>query len=317
MSFSSQVKEELSLHITGKKHCLLAELAAITAFCGTIVISKDERFSLKFTTENLAVARKCFTLLKKTYNINTEILLRYNPRHGNKVYAIYVQDDVDTKKILKDIKLIDNYNEICENMSLVDGTLIERNCCKRAFIRGAFLSAGSISDPNKGYHFEIVCQTKVQAEQLKDIINTFAKDGAKTVERKKHFVTYLKEGNLIVDILNVMEAHKALMELENIRIVKEIRNSVNRKVNCEAANLNKTVSAAVKQVEDIEYIRDNMGLEKLDKPLYDVAVARLENPQATLAEIGDILSEPIGKSGVNHRLKKLGEIASDLKNRRN
>ena len=126
-------------------------------------------------------------------------------------------------------------------------------------------------------------------------------------------MVYIKEGSGIVDILNVMEAHIALMELENVRILKEVRNSVNRKVNCETANLNKTISAAVKQIEDIEYIRDNYGLSKLSESLEEMARLRLDNPDASLKELGDMLSPPVGKSGVNHRLRKICEIAEDLR----
>ena len=174
------------------------------------------------------------------------------------------------------------------------------------------MAAGSISDPEKFYHFEIVCSTMEKAEQLCRIIQNFQID-AKIVERKKHFVVYIKEGSGIVDILNVMEAHIALMDLENVRIVKEMRNSVNRKVNCETANLNKTVSAAVKQIEDIKYIRDTVGLEVLSPVLKDMAIVRLENPETPLKELGTLLSPSVGKSGVNHRLRKLGRIADELR----
>ena len=185
---------------------------------------------------------------------------------------------------------------------------------KRAYIRGAFLAAGSMSDPSKSYHFEIVCDEEEQAEYLKELMSGFELDG-KVVQRKKNYVVYLKEGSQIVDILNVMEAHVALMELENVRIMKEMRNSVNRKVNCETANINKTVSAAVKQTEDIRYIQDTVGFEKLSEGLKDVALTRLAYPDATLKELGELLENPIGKSGVNHRLRKLSEIAEKLRDR--
>ncbi|WP_320977374.1 DNA-binding protein WhiA, partial [Enterocloster asparagiformis] len=126
---------------------------------------------------------------------------------------------------------------------------------------------------------------------------------------------YIKEGSQIVDILNVMEAPVALMELENIRIVKEMRNSVNRQVNCETANINKTVSAAVKQMDDIRYIQAVIGLDGLPDNLREMALVRLERPDATLKELGEALNPPVGKSGVNHRLRKLGILADDLRER--
>ncbi len=190
--------------------------------------------------------------------------------------------------------------------------MVQAVCCKRAYIRGAFITAGSMSDPGKSYHFEIVCDTRGEAEYLRTMVNSFDMD-AKIVARKKTYVVYLKEGSQIVDVLNVMEAHVALLELENVRIVKEMRNSVNRKVNCETANINKTVSAAVRQMEDIKYIRDTVGFDKLPEGLKDVALTRLENPDATLKELGGLLKDPVGKSGVNHRLRKLSEIAVKLR----
>lgn len=169
-----------------------------------------------------------------------------------------------------------------------------------------------MSDPHKSYHFEFVCTTREQAEQLRELILDFEMD-AKIVQRKKYFVVYLKEGDQIVNMLNVMEAHIALMNLENVRIIKEMRNSVNRQVNCETANINKTVNAAVRQIEDIEFIRDKIGLNELPEHLRKMAEVRLEYPEAPLKELGAYLTPPVGKSGVNHRLRKLCEIADNMR----
>lgn len=190
---------------------------------------------------------------------------------------------------------------------------MEKTCCKRAFIRGAFLEAGSITDPNKSYHFEIVCKTMEQARFLQATINEEFDLNSKIVERKEHFVVYIKEGEEIVEMLNIMEAFVALMNLENVRILKEMRNSINRKVNCETANLIKAVKSASKQIQDIEYIRDSIGIDSLPKNLQEMAWVRLENPNATLKELGELMDPPVGKSGVNHRLRKLAEIAENLK----
>lgn len=233
----------------------------------------------------------------------------------SRTYTVLVSDHREARRLLEAVKLIDEYGEVGENLSVVRNIVIQNSCCRRAFIRGAFLASGSISDPKKFYHFEIVCATMAKAEQLRAIIATFSID-AKIVARKKYFVVYIKEGSQIVDILNVMEAPLALMELENIRIMKEMRNSVNRQVNCETANINKTVSAAVKQLEDIEYIRDTAGLSSLPDNLFEIAQMRLEKPEATLKELGEALSPPVGKSGVNHRLRKLSALADRLRERR-
>ena len=235
MSFSSRIKEELSRHMSAARHCQIAEIAAILSLCGRIQISGDDHYSIKIHTENVTVARKCFTLLRKTFNIETDISIRRNA------------------------------------------------------------------------HLGIVCATEAKARQIQSIMATFDID-AKIVIRKRYYVVYIKEGSQIVDILNVMEAHLSLMELENIRILKEMRGNVNRQVNCETANINKTVSAAVKQIEDIEFIRDTVGFESLPDGLAQIARARLLKPEATLKELGEDLEPPVGKSGVNHRLRKLKEI---------
>lgn len=313
MSFSQNVKEELSLQIPQARHCMLAEMAAIISLCGRILITTSDKYSVKIHTENIYVARKYFTLVKKAFNIRAEITIRQNAYLRNsRTYTITVNDNESAIRILQSVKLIDENREIKENLSIVNNVIIMNGCCKRAFLRGAFLSAGSISRPEKSYHFEIVCTTMEKAEQLCSIIKFFEID-AKIVERKKYFVVYIKEGESIVDMLNIMEAHKSLMELENIRILKEMRNTVNRKVNCETANLNKTVSAAVKQIEDITYISNTVGLGSLPKPLYEMAVTRLENPDASLKELGTLMNPPVGKSGVNHRLRKLSEIAESAR----
>ena len=273
MSFSSEVKEELFNHVGKSRHCQIAEMAAIMAWESDNPLTDEKKYIL-------------FSWLCDTESLE-----------GSSMQKMY-----------EAVKMWDHENNMPILRDTVDGVLIQQSCCKRAYIRGAFLAAGSISDPNKSYHFEVVCRTLEQAEQLQEVINYFNMD-AKIVERKKHYVVYLKEGSQIVDILNVMEAHIALMNLENVRILKEMRNSVNRKVNCETANISKTVNAAVKQLEDIMYVRDNMGLETLPDNLREIALLRLEYPEAPLKELGTYLNPPVGKSGVNHRLRKISSIA--------
>jgi len=165
-----------------------------------------------------------------------------------------------------------------------------------------------MSNPKKAYHMEFVTDDLEKAERLQEIIRAFSVD-AKIIQRKKHYVVYIKEGSQIVDLLNVMEAHVSLMDLENVRIIKEMRNQVNRQVNCEAANISKTVNAASKQIEDIIFIRDHVGFGNLNEGLRDIARLRIEHPEASLKELGAMLQPPISKSGVNHRLRKLSYYA--------
>lgn len=291
MSFSGEIKEELTGLYKEARHCNLAELSALLHMCGEFGEDENGVCTLKFHSENFQVTRKCFTLMEKTFNIRAGILIRRNMAKGSCSYYLYWKG---------------------EELLAVKDTVIQAVCCKRAYIRGAFIASGSMSAPSKSYHFEIVCAKEGQAEYLKDLIRSFGMD-AKIVPRKKTYVVYLKEGSQIVDILNVMEAHISLMRLENVRIVKEMRNSVNRKVNCETANINKTVSAAVRQIEDIEFLKEAVGLDKLPEGLRDVALTRLANPEATLKELGSLMAEPVGKSGVNHRLRKLSEMAEKLR----
>ena len=253
MSFSGMVKEELSRHIGTGRHCKIAELAAIFTFCGSLGTGSDGKFFLRIQTENEALARKSFTLLQKTFNIETDVSNSRTDcfRRGN-LSCISVTDQALIKEILDSLKL--EISGISGGMPFVSNSIVyQRDCCKRAFVRGAFLCAGSISDPRKGYHFEIVCPSQEIGVQLQEIVRSFHID-AKIVLRKKSYVFYVKEGAQIVDMLAIMEANVALMDLENIRILKEMRNSVNRKVNCETANINKTVNAAVKQIEDIRLL---------------------------------------------------------------
>lgn len=313
MSFSSEVKEELATHGSSSRHCQLAELAAIICFLGRTETDGESGIRLGLQTENEAVLRKCFTLLKKTFNISTDIVIRRNAYLNKKPsFQVSVLEDEDARRVLLAARLLDEHGEIGENLSVVGNLVVQNPCCRRAFLRGAFLAAGSISDPEKFYHYEIACTAQAKARQLQDIMATFDMD-ARIVKRKKYFVVYVKEGSQIVNLLNVMEAPVALMELENIRILKEMRGSVNRQVNCETANINKTVSAAVKQMEDIVFIRDMIGLEQLPEGLCQIAKLRLERPEASLKELGEALDPVVGKSGVNHRLRKLSILAEELR----
>jgi hypothetical protein len=294
---------------SGGRHCRLAETAAILSLCGKIIITENNCYCVKIQTENLPVARKYFTLLRKTFNIKAEVSVRKS--NEMRYYSVVVRKDQEARRLLTETCLLDTDRKIYECISPIHTRLLRQNCCKRAFIRGAFLAAGSVSDPRKSYHFEIVCASEEKAAQLQNLLMQYQID-AKTVVRKKHYVVYVKEGSQIVDLLGLMGAHVSLMQLENVRIVKEMRNSVNRKVNCETANLNKTVSAAVRQLEDIKYIESTVGLHELAESLEEVARLRLAHPDASLKELGDMLTPKVGKSGVNHRLRKISLIAEQL-----
>lgn len=312
MSFSREVKDEIEKHLSNPRHCRIAETAALLSICGRLIEKNGKVKAIIFQTENLIVARKYFTLLRKTFNINTEILIRKNmAMKKSTIYFLVVKRHEQVQLLYQAAKLRET-GEQHERGLEVDSLIMQNTCCKRAFIRGVFLAAGSMSDPEKTYHFEVAMPDVFRARQLKEVIHSFDID-AKIVLRKRSYVVYVKEGSQIVDLLNVMEAHNALMNFENIRIVKEMRNSINRQVNCEAANINKTVMAAAKQIDDIVFIRDTIGFDNLTEGLEEIAELRVSYPEASLKELGAMLSPPIGKSGVNHRLKKLCCIADGLR----
>ncbi len=289
MSFSSRVKEELARHISSARHCQIAELAAIMNFCGQYGRDSEGNYTIGFQTENEEVVRKGFTLLKKTYNIEDGVAL----------------NEQDMQEVLQKLGRLDQP---------VSRLIVKNTCCKRAFLRGTFLSVGSMSDPAKSYHLEFACTDENKARQLQDIMSDFDID-SRIILRKKYYVVYLKEGSGIVDLLNVCGAPVSLMDMENLRILKEMRNSVNRRVNCETANIAKTVNAAARQVDDIEYLKAHYDFKDLPHSLREMAEVRLEYPDASLKELGEYFNPPIGKSGVNHRLRKLSELAERVRDK--
>ena len=313
MSFSLEVKEELSKHIGSSRHCQLAEIAAIIDGAGFIRAGEDGKLALYLHDDNPLVVRKFFTLLRKAFNIGTSILEDVpNIKENGRIYRPVIVDGKDLHSVLGAIRMIDTEGHIRDISDGMSPQVTRNSCCKRAFLRDSFMCLGSISDPNKGYHLEYVCDRRQQAENLQEMIESFDIK-AMIVRRKKYYVLYIKEGAGIVDLLNIMEAPVSLMNLENLRIVKEMRNSINRRVNCEVANITKTVNAATKQIEDITYLRDHYGFENLPVNLREMAEVRLEHPDSTLLELGKFLDPEVGKSGVNHRLRKLSELADKLK----
>lgn len=312
MSFSSKVKGELSLHFGNGRHCEIAEAAAFVNICGQIG-GFGSHFCLKIQSENFLAIKKCFTLCRNTFNIKPDLSIKSSgKKRRTRVYTLLVRQHQQAEPILRATGLLHAENAQDRIERRIYPPVVSSICCRRAFIRGAFIAAGSVSDPEKNYHLEFVSGERSMAEQLRELINSFGLD-AKMVERKEHFVVYLKEGEQIVDLLNVMGAPLALMDLENVRIVKEVRNDVNRRVNCETANLNKVVGAAVKQLEDIAYIEKTIGLSNLPEQLEEMARIRLEYPDKSLKELGSYFMTPVGKSGVNHRLRKISSIAETLR----
>ena len=313
MSFSLEVKEELEKKTDSARHCQIAEFAAFMGMSGNIYETDNNELQLEFISENEVVIRKFYSLLYKIFGVDEKGVVAVENKTSGSPTVLRIEDKDSVVSILMTLKWFDEQKATL-NATFADKRLIQKDCCKKAFIRGAFLVAGSISDPNKFYHYEIVCRFEEDAEILKETLCFFGLD-AKITVRKNSFVVYLKEANNITDVLVMMGAMKAQMELVNIMILKGISNDINRKVNCETANLNKTIEAAVKQTNDIMFIRDTIGLESLNDNLRNIAYLRLDNPDVNLKDLGEMLDPPVGKSGVNHRLRKICELADELRNK--
>ena len=312
MSFSSKVKGEICRYIDISHEEALAEISAIMKVSGTLAFS-GRQISFKITTENPASARLMFTILKENFSIHSKLMVKKsNSLKKNNIYMVLITEDMGVKELLRDTGILREVDGIMSLDYSIDQELISKDENARAYIRGAFIGGGSISNPEKNYHLEFVTHSLEYAEDLSKLINKFGLN-SKVIQRKSSYIVYIKEGEQIVDLLNIIGAHASLLELENIRIMKEMRNNVNRLVNCETANLSKTVNAAIRQVESIKLIQKEVGLLRLPKNLREIAELRLSYPDESLKELGEMLDPPVGKSGINHRLRKIEKIAEELR----
>jgi len=308
MSFASETKKELT-NIEMKDCCAKAELSALIRMNGVLSYS-NRKIVVDIQTENAAIARRIYILLKKQYGIVVELLVRKKMRlKKNNVYIVRVIERA--KEILEDLKII---NEDFTKIEEIYPKLVTKKCCKRSYLRGSFLAGGSVNNPEtSSYHLEIFSLTKEFNEALCELMNSFDLN-SKVLERKKGYITYLKEAEKIAEFLNIIGAHQALLRFEDVRIVRDMRNSVNRLVNCETANLNKTIGAAIRQVENIRLIDETVGLGILPDKLREIAELRVTYQDVTLKELGEMVSTgKISKSGINHRLRKIDEIADKLR----
>lgn len=303
MSFSNDVKNELSRIETNDACCDKAELLGLLRMSGAVII-RGSNVGIHFSTENAALARRVLQLLKSNYQVQTEVVITRSRRlKKNNRYQVRVIPAPQVSRALTELQLLSVESDL-------KNPLLNNHCCKRAFLRGAFLGGGSISRPSSDYHLEMVTGNEDFAHCIIKVMHNFSLK-AKLTDRKNDFIVYLKDGESITRFLSVIGAHNSMMDFENVRIVKEMRNNVNRVVNCETANLNKVVKAAVRQINCIKYIEQHLGLNQLPQTLQDTARLRLEHPDASLNELVEF-SGGIGKSGINHRLKKLQETAVGL-----
>ncbi|MGI6731755.1 MAG: DNA-binding protein WhiA [Anaerovoracaceae bacterium] len=313
MSFSVNTKNELSRIEPEKKCCQLAEIAGFLRMCGVIKLSGSMKMDLKITTENPAVARHFKILTADYFGMKSSLVITQNSLIGKgRLYELVIDSTTNSEMILRETGILmvrEGFNYISDG---IYPDLIKTKCCRKAYLRGVFLGAGTISDPEKAYHLEIVCNSEVLGNDVRKLINSFGLNSKLTV-RKKKYVVYIKEAEKIIDFLNILGAHGQLLELENIRIMKDLRNKTNRISNCDSANLDKMINASARQLENIKLIDETRGIASLPDKLYETAVLRLENPEASLAELAEMLNPPLKKSGINHRLKKIEEIADRIR----
>lgn len=308
MSFAAQTKKELTL-IEADECCSRAELSALIRMNGSIQITNG-RIVLDISTENAAIARRIFSLLKRTFRLHAEVLVRKKMRlKKNNIYMVRVPHRVE--ELLRELYIIKEGFQFTPG---IEPEIVKNMCDKRSYLRGAFLAGGSVNNPEgSSYHLEIASMYEEHCLALCKLANKFHLN-ARCIERKKGYVLYIKEGEKIIEMLNVIGAHQALLKFEDVRIMRDMRNSVNRIVNCETANLNKTIGAAVRQIENIKLLDQEIGLDNLPEKLREVAVIRLQYPDLNLKEVGEMLKGGVSKSGVNHRLRKIDEMAEKLRN---
>lgn len=318
MSFANEVKKEICRRSVGTRHCLLAETAAVFINCGWVDRENDHfdienpAVCLKAETDQYLAAERFRYLIQEAFGSRMQITVQSGPAGNRSRYLLSLSNEKEVRRILEALKLEQVQGKLYEQDIAVNEVLLMSSCCRRAFLAGTFLCCGTMSTPEKNYHLEFVCNGSRRAEQLAAVMSFFELD-ARIVQRKNNQIVYIKEGRQVADMLNVMQATLSLLEYENIRIKREIRGNINRKVNCEAANISKTVAAAMDQIHDIKLIKDTVGLNSLSPELYETARMRLEHPDIALRELGAMMNPPVGKSGMNHRFHKLKQMAEGIR----
>ena len=305
-SFATEVKNELARLMYEKECCRTAELAALLRMGAAMTIGAHHALGLNFTTENAAVARKTLMLLKDTGEVHTEVTVSRSRRlKKNNSYCVRVVPSPKVSVLLERLGLMHGDSL---NMG-TDSAILRRQCCRAAYLRGAFQGGGSVNRPESDYHLELVTGSYPFAELLLNLMRRMGLPAGIT-DRKDAYLVYLKEGDAVIDFLGMLQADKAVEDFEVARNLKEVRNQVNRLVNCETANLQKTVDAAGRQIQEIHQLQAAGRLQGLAPALLQAAVARLGHPDATLSELAELLQ--VGKSGINHRLRKLSKLAQEL-----
>lgn len=313
MSFAAETKNELSRLEPEKKCCQLAEIAGFLRVSGSIRLAGGGRFKIVTSTDNPAVARHYKRLIKEYFNVETalEIGDAQGPKKGH-IYMLTIDPDMHSEQILREtgILLVREGNNFISDG--IYSTLIRSKCCKKSYLRGVFMGSGTMNDPSRGYHLELVCATQTLAADLRKMINSFVDLNAKIVKRKDKYIVYMKSSDNICDTLSIMGAHSQRLLFEEVVLNKGIVNATVRLTNCDNANTDRTLDASSRQIACIRKIEKLRGLDFLPPKLRQAAQLRLEYPEASLIQLGEMMDPPMKKSGINNRFRKIEEIANSL-----
>lgn len=313
MSFSSETKNELARIEPDRKCCQLAEIAGFLRVSGSIRLAGGGKFQIVVTTDNPAVARHYKKMLQEYFRIEVELLIGEAAalKKGH-TYMLTIDPEMRSESILREtgILLVREGNNYISD-GIYDG-IVKTRCCRKAYLRGIFLGTGSVNSPEKGYHLEFVCGSENLARDLRRLINTFDDLSAKITQRKDRYVVYMKNSQYISDTLAIMGAHSKVLEYEDVKIKKELVNQAVRMTNCDTANTDRTLDASQRQLEAIRRIERTGGLDALPPKLRELALLRQYNPEASLTQLGEMMSPPLKKSGVNNRMKRILDFAAKL-----
>ncbi len=313
MSFSSETKNELARIMPEKKCCMLAEIAGFMRIAGSIQLIGGGRFKIVMTTSSPAVARHYKMMIKNYFSIDTSVSMgQANSLKRGHAYILSIGPEDLSEQILRETGIL----MVKEGMNVIsDGIyegLVRTKCCRKAYLRGAFLAGGTVNNPEKEYHFEIDTGTEILARDLRKLMNTFVDISAKIVTRKKGYGVYLKSGEQVRDVIGIMGASNQFFRFDDVMMLKGIRSQTYRLNNLDNANIDKAIKAAENQIRSIKRIQERRGLDFLSAKLREAAELRLENPDIGIEELGRLMDPPLSKSGINNRLRRIEEIAKEL-----
>ena len=312
MGFTSEVKDELSHVHPTCTHCQRATLAALVRIDGTLYLSGSGKYRLEVVTDSVSIARLVKQLLNDIYQLQTNLTIRRSVLHQTPNYLIEAPYQPGLEQSLRDMGVLSESGGLEMHLR---PAVIKKQCCAAAYLRGAFLGSGFISNPKGNYHFEITFSAQTIAE---DVTRIFTEKGipARISKRRNNYIVYLKSGNAIADFLAFTGAHTSALRFEDARLYKSIRNDANRATNAEIANQRKTVNAYLEFQEAVEEIKQAEALSKLSPALREIIRLRMANPDASLKTLGEMVNPPLSKSAVAHRVQRILDFARDLKRSR-